>query len=54
VIVLWTANTEETVESLSNLEQLDRQIEKNAPLQASVLYAYATLMEGVTYLNGSP
>lgn len=33
---------------------MDRLIAKNTPLQASVLYAYATLMEGVTYLNGSP
>jgi myo-inositol-1-phosphate synthase len=54
VIVLWTANTEETVESIHNLEQLDRMIEKNSPIPASVLYAYATLMENVTYLNGSP
>jgi myo-inositol-1-phosphate synthase len=32
VIVLWTANTEETVETIPNLQQLDRLIEKDAKL----------------------
>jgi len=52
--VLWTANTEETVEMIPNLAHLDRLIEKDSKVQASVLYAYAALSEGVTYLNGSP
>ncbi len=54
VIVFWTDNTEETVEMILNLQQIDLLIEKDAKIQASVLYAYAALMEGVTYINGSP
>lgn len=53
-MVLWTANTEETLENIPNLQQLDRMIEQDAKMQSSVLYAYAAAMEKVTYLNGSP
>jgi len=54
VVILWTANTEETIETIPNLQQLERLIEKDAKIPSSVLYAYASMMEGVTYLNGSP
>jgi len=55
VIVLWTANTEKNfypvIDTTADMEKL---IDSNASVPASVLYAYACIMEGVTFLNGSP
>jgi len=52
--VLWTANTEETLKTIETLDELDRKIDNNDKMQSSVLYCYAAMQEGVTYLNGSP
>ena len=55
VIVLWTANTEEFYErDIKTREELDSLITGDALLPASVLYGYASLMEGCVFLNGSP
>lgn len=55
VIILWTANTEMfLLPEIEDLEDLERRIENNMPLPASVLYCMAAIYEGVTYLNGSP
>lgn len=54
VIILWTANTEETITDIETVEQLEKMVNNNEELPASVLYCYAAQLEGVTYLNGSP
>jgi myo-inositol-1-phosphate synthase len=55
VIVLWTANTEEFYErDLKSKDELEALIKADDLLPASVLYAYATLLEKCTFLNGSP
>lgn len=55
VIVLWTANTEMfLLPEIPSLEDLERRIKENEALPASVLYCVASILEGVTYLNGSP
>lgn len=54
VVVLWTANTEETVQDIPDREALSAALAGEAELQGSVLYAVAAIEEGVTYLNGSP
>jgi myo-inositol-1-phosphate synthase len=54
VIILWTANTEKNFEDIPTADKLNRYVEENVPLPGSVLYAYASAMEGVTFLNGSP
>lgn len=54
VIVLWTANTEETVQDIPDLASLQSAISSDAEMQGSVLYAVAAIEENVTYLNGSP
>jgi myo-inositol-1-phosphate synthase len=55
VVVLWTANTEEFYErDIKSKEELEALIKADDLLPASVLYAYATLMEKSVFLNGSP
>jgi myo-inositol-1-phosphate synthase len=55
VIVLWTANTEMfLLPEINALDDLEDRIKNNVPLPASVLYCVAAILEGVTYLNGSP
>lgn len=55
VIVLWTANTEMfLLPQIETMEDLENRIKTNQALPGSVLYCIAAIMEGVTYLNGSP
>jgi myo-inositol-1-phosphate synthase len=59
VIVLWTANTErfsEIREGLNdNWSNLVRSIEKcEAEISPSTLFAVASILEGCSYINGSP
>jgi myo-inositol-1-phosphate synthase len=55
VIVLWTANTEMfLLPEINALDDLEDRIKNNVPLPASVLYCVAAILEGITYLNGSP
>jgi len=55
VIVLWTANTEKYYEkNIETIEELDKLIDSDASLPASILYATATLLEKHVFLNGSP
>jgi myo-inositol-1-phosphate synthase len=55
VIVLWTANTEMfLLPEINTIEDLENRIKTNQALPASVLYCVASILEGVTYLNGSP
>ena len=55
VVVLWTANTEEYFEhDIKTKEDLERFIKNDDLLPASVLYAYASIMEQCVFLNGSP
>lgn len=55
IIVLWTANTEKYYEKdIMTIEELDKLIEENVSLPASILYAVATIQEHCVFLNGSP
>jgi len=55
VIVLWTANTEMfLLPEIATIESLETCIKENIPLPASVIYCVASILESVTYLNGSP
>jgi len=59
VIVLWTANTERfCVEDLKvhgTFDILMKSIEQNHPEVApSQIYCLATILEGCSYINGSP
>jgi myo-inositol-1-phosphate synthase len=55
VIVLWTANTEMfLLPEIPTMESLHAMIKDNVALPSSVLYCVASILEGVTYLNGSP
>lgn len=55
IVVLWTANTEEFFEKeIKTREELDQLVQGDDLLPASVLYAYASIMEGCVFLNGSP
>lgn len=54
VIVLWTANTERFGDNYDNIEALDNAIRGNTEVSASVLFAYASALEGAIFLNGSP
>lgn len=59
VIVLWTANTERFCDVLSGLnntaENLLAAIKANAKeVSPSTLFAVACILEGTTYINGSP
>lgn len=59
IIVLWTANTEcfsSIVENVNDTaENLKTSILKNhSELAPSVLFAYASISMGCTYINGSP
>jgi myo-inositol-1-phosphate synthase len=55
VIVLWTANTEMfLLPELETIEDLNKSIQENFSLPASVLYCVAAIKEKVLYLNGSP
>ena len=55
VVVLWTANTEMfLLPQINTIDDLQRRIDTNSPLPASVLYCIACIEEQVLYLNGSP
>ncbi|XP_067654716.1 inositol-3-phosphate synthase 1-B-like [Haliotis asinina] len=59
VIVLWTANTERFCDVYPGLndttENLLNSIRNNADeISPSTLFAVASILEGVTYINGSP
>jgi len=54
VVVLWTANTEKFYKEISTIEELEKLIDTNASLPASILYAVASLLEHCVFLNGSP
>jgi myo-inositol-1-phosphate synthase len=59
VLVLWTANTERYVDVKAGVhdtaENLMAAIQKNeTEISPSILFAVASVLEGVTYLNGSP
>lgn len=59
VIVLWTANTEcfsNVIEGVNDTaENLKAAISKGHPeISPSVLFAYASIAMGCTYINGSP
>jgi len=59
VIVLWTANTERYAELRDGLndtaDNLLRSIAENASeISPSTIFAVASILEGHTYINGSP
>lgn len=54
VLVLWTANTEKFGDDYPTQEALDEAIRGNQEVSASVLFAYASALEGAIFLNGSP
>ena len=55
IVVLWTANTEKYYEKdIETIEELDKLIDENVSLPASILYGTATLLEHCVFLNGSP
>mmetsp|Transcript_10158 Transcript_10158/g.37807 ORF Transcript_10158/g.37807 Transcript_10158/m.37807 type:complete len:511 (-) Transcript_10158:203-1735(-) len=59
VIILWTANTERFAEIKEGLndtaENLLKSIDSNeSEVSPSTLYAVASIMEGCSYINGSP
>jgi myo-inositol-1-phosphate synthase len=59
VIVLWTANTERFVDIVPGLndtaDNLLKSIERNEhEISPSSLYCVASILEGVSYINGSP
>lgn len=52
---MWTANTEMYLTpEIDSIAELERRIDANESLPASVLYCYACIKEQVLYLNGSP
>ena len=55
IVVLWTANTEKYFpKDIKTMEEMNKLIENNESLPASVLYAIASLQEKAIFLNGSP
>jgi myo-inositol-1-phosphate synthase len=59
VLVLWTANTErfcvEQPEIHGTTERLMKAVAENHPeVSASTIFALATILEGSSYINGSP
>jgi len=59
IVVLWTANTERFCEIREGLndtaENLLASIDRNEPeISPSTLFAVASILEGNTYINGSP
>ncbi len=55
IVILWTANTEKYYqESIETEEKLQKLIDENASLPASVMYAIASIQEKCTFINGSP
>uniref|UniRef100_A0A8D2IX42 inositol-3-phosphate synthase n=1 Tax=Varanus komodoensis TaxID=61221 RepID=A0A8D2IX42_VARKO len=58
VIVLWTANTERFCDVQPGLndtaDNLLRAIESGSEVSPSTLFAVASILEGCTYINGSP
>ncbi|KAL0212345.1 hypothetical protein RCL1_005971 [Eukaryota sp. TZLM3-RCL] len=58
VIVLWSANTERTVDiedcHLTSSTILDAIKNNDSRISASVLYAIASIQEGCAFINGSP
>jgi len=54
LIVLWTSNTEKFFEKeIATPEELEKLIETNQSLPASILYATAALKEKAIYINGA-
>lgn len=55
VVILWTANTEKNFSTVvDSCDKLNRLVDENVPLPASMLYAYASAMENAIFINGSP
>ncbi|XP_050411311.1 inositol-3-phosphate synthase 1-B [Patella vulgata] len=59
VIILWTANTERFSDVIPGLndtwDNLNRSIRaEESEISPSTLFAVASILEGVTYINGSP
>lgn len=55
VVVLWTANTEMfMLPELNEVQDLQRAVNNNTSMAASVLFCIACIEEQVLYLNGSP
>lgn len=55
VIVLWTANTEMfMLPELQEIQDIQRAVDNNTSMAASVLFCLACIEEQVLYLNGSP
>ena len=55
VVVLWTANTEMfMLPEMQDIQDLQRAIDNNTSMAASVLFCIACIEEQVLYLNGSP
>ncbi|XP_065676468.1 inositol-3-phosphate synthase [Hydra vulgaris] len=59
VIVLWTANTERFCDILPGIhdtaENLMNSVKRNeAEISTSTIYAIASILEGCSYINGSP
>jgi len=55
VVVLYSANTEKMLEfDIDEVSQLEEMMKRNQSLPASILYCYASILEGSIYLNGAP
>lgn len=58
MVAIWCASTERHMERStlhSSIEAFERGLEENDPaISPSMIYAYACLMEGVPFVNGSP
>lgn len=55
VVVLWTANTEMfMLPEIQEIEDLQRAVDSNMSMAASVMFCIACIEEQVLYLNGSP
>lgn len=55
IVVLWTANTEKYYEKeIDSVDELNKLIDDNVPLPASIIYATATILEHCVFINGSP
>ena len=58
VVMIWCASTEsykEPTEIHNDLERFEKGLKENHPdISPSMIYAYASLMEGVPFINGAP
>jgi len=58
MVMIWCASTESYMEPQivhSSLAAFEKGLEENDPsISPSMIYAYASIMEGVPYVNGSP